>query len=180
MCFRALPIKPLSCTLNNFFPAVSNPCSLAPRPSSASARWPESLSSLSTIHMIDFSELPSQLLKQHVPWRRRKRGQNPISVRLWRWSSVLSSWNTQFQMMTNDQNNWRDFAVSFEAWFIFADAEFDCELALIQRASEIAVSLPTDPSTLQPAYKLYTILSGLRHRPSRVHRRSSKRSLNGD
>ena len=36
----------------------------------------------------------------------------------------------------DDQNNWRDFAFSFKAWLVFADAEFDRELALIERASD--------------------------------------------
>ena len=48
----------------------------------------------------------------------------------------------------DDQNNWRDFALSFKAWLVFADAEFDRELALIERASETAISLPTDTGTL--------------------------------
>ena len=71
----------------------------------------------------------------------------------------------------DDQNNWRDFAFSFKAWLVFADAEFDRELALIERASETPISLPTDSGTLQRTYKLYAILSGLlKHRPLRIHR----------
>lgn len=58
-----------------------------------------------------------------------------------------------------DQNNCRDFPFSFKAWLVFADAEFDRELALIERASKIPMSLPTDAGTLQRAYKLYAILS---------------------
>ena len=70
-----------------------------------------------------------------------------------------------------DQNNWRDFAFSFKAWLTFADAEFDRELGVIEKASQTPIALPTEPDTLQGAYKLYAILSGLlRHRPLRIHR----------
>ena len=77
----------------------------------------------------------------------------------------------------DDQNNWRDFAFAFKAWLVFADADFDRELALIERASENAILLPTDPGTLQRAYKLYAILGGLlRHRPLRAHRQATDRN----
>ena len=39
----------------------------------------------------------------------------------------------------DDQNNWRDFAFSSKTWLVFADAEFDRELALIERASETPI-----------------------------------------
>ena len=71
----------------------------------------------------------------------------------------------------DDQNTWPDFAFSLKAWLGFADAEFDRELALIERASEIPISLPSDAGSLQRAYKQYAFLSGLlRHRPLRIHR----------
>ncbi len=53
----------------------------------------------------------------------------------------------------------------------FADAEYDKELGLIEGASDTPIGLPTEAGTLQRAYKLYAILSGLlRHRPLRIHR----------
>ena len=77
----------------------------------------------------------------------------------------------------DDQNNWRDFAFAFKAWLVFADADFDRELALIERASESAILLPTDPGTLQRAYKLYAILGGLlRHRLLKAHRQVTDRN----
>ena len=33
-----------------------------------------------------------------------------------------------------DQNNWRGFAFSFKAWLTFADAEFDREFGIIEKA----------------------------------------------
>ena len=82
-----------------------------------------------------------------------------------------------YATVDDDQNNWRDFAFSFKAWLIFADAEFDRELALIERASDVPISLPTDPGTLQRTYKLYAILSGLlKHRPLRIHRQVTDRN----
>ena len=70
-----------------------------------------------------------------------------------------------------DQNNWRDSAFSFKAWLTVADAEFDRELGIIEKASQTPIALPIEPGTLQGAYKLYAILSGLlRHRPFRIHR----------
>ena len=76
-----------------------------------------------------------------------------------------------------DQNNLRDFAFSFKAWLTFADAEFDRELRIIEKASQTPIALPTEPDTLQRAYKLYAILSGLlRHRPLRIHRQVMDRN----
>ena len=63
--------------------------------------------------------------------------------------------------LDDDQSNWRDFAFAFKAWLIFADAEFESQLGLIERASENPISLPADTGTLQRAYKLYAVLSGL-------------------
>ncbi len=66
-----------------------------------------------------------------------------------------------------DHNSWRDFAFSFKAWLTFADAAFDRELGIIEKASQTPIALPT----LQRACKLHEILSGLlRHRPLRIHR----------
>ena len=82
-----------------------------------------------------------------------------------------------YATVDDDQNNWRDFAFSFKAWLVFADAEFDRELALIERASDVPISLPTDPGTLQRTYKLYAILSGLlKRRPLRIHRQVTDRN----
>ena len=70
-----------------------------------------------------------------------------------------------------DQNNWLDVAFSFKAWLTFADAEFDRELGTVEKASQTPIALPTESDTLQRAYKLYAILSGLhRHRPLRIQR----------
>ena len=41
-----------------------------------------------------------------------------------------------YPISDEDQNSWRDFAFSFKAWLTFADAEFDKELGLIERAPE--------------------------------------------
>ena len=60
-----------------------------------------------------------------------------------------------------DQNNWRDFAFSFKARLTFADAEFDRELGIIEEASQTPIALPAEPDTLQRAYKVCAILSGL-------------------
>ena len=71
----------------------------------------------------------------------------------------------------DDQNHWRDFAFAFKAWLVFADSEFDRELAVVERSTESPITLPTDSGTLQRANKLYAILSGLlRQRPLRIHR----------
>ena len=83
-----------------------------------------------------------------------------------------------YATVDDDQNHWRDFAFSFKAWLVFADAEFDRELALIERASDVPISLPTDSGTLQRTYKLYAILSGLlKHRPLRIHRQVTDRNV---
>ena len=64
-----------------------------------------------------------------------------------------------------DQNNWRDFAFSFKAWLTFAHAEIERELGIMQKASQkTPIALPTESDTLQRAYKLYAILSGLLRR----------------
>ena len=69
------------------------------------------------------------------------------------------------------KNNWLDFAFSFKAWLTFADAEFDRELGTVEKASQTPIALPTESDTLQRAYKLYAILSGLlRRRPLRIQR----------
>ena len=80
-----------------------------------------------------------------------------------------------YATVDDDQNH---FAFSFKAWLVFADAEFDRELALIERASDVPISLPTDSGTLQRTYKLYAILSGLlKHRPLRIHRQVTDRNV---
>ena len=61
------------------------------------------------------------------------------------------------------------FAFAFKAWLVFADSEFDRELAVVERSTESPITLPTDSGTLQRANKLYAILSGLlRQRPLRI------------
>ena len=53
-----------------------------------------------------------------------------------------------------DQNNWRDFAFFIKAWLTFADAEFDRELGIIEKASQTPIALPTEHETLQRACKM--------------------------
>ncbi len=59
----------------------------------------------------------------------------------------------------------------------FADAEFDRELGIIEKASQTSIALPTESDTLPRAYKLSAHLSGLlRHRPLRIHKQVMDRN----
>ena len=63
------------------------------------------------------------------------------------------------------------FCILFPSVVNIADAEFDQELGMIEKAPKTSSSLPLDIGILQREYKLYAILSELlRHRPLRIHR----------
>ena len=63
------------------------------------------------------------------------------------------------------------FCILFPSVVDIADAEFDQELGVIEKATKTSSSLPRDIGILQREYKLYAMLSELlRHRPLRIHR----------